>query len=309
MSDAQGAGQRRCRQALTSARAERRSMRGWPRSKRPPSSTPMRWIMRWRRSKPSANQRATDQVESQRRAAQHEEALHRLEDSIARLEMRLPDAEFERRLDGIERSVSGMADRLEHYDPAERFDTSMQALSHRLERWRRTTAICWPRCARSCCAQSSRPPTNRRSGASRRPAAALSSRRRRARSKPPWPNRRRSRRRPSSRDAVRAPPRTALPSTFRPRQRRSLRAGGLRARFRRTSLPMRRPSRKISWPRPAAPPAPPSEKAESERRGRFAGFFAGARTRAPRRGKGQAALSDSRHRRADRGAGAAAAWC
>src|SRR6202042_1695867 len=65
----------------------------------------------------SANQRATDQVENQKRAAQHEETLNRLEDSIARLEMRLPDAEFERRLDGIERSVSGMAERLGKQDP------------------------------------------------------------------------------------------------------------------------------------------------------------------------------------------------
>ncbi|HWM62313.1 MAG TPA: hypothetical protein VNN98_09170, partial [Rhizomicrobium sp.] len=81
----------------------------------------------------SANQRATDQVENQRRTAAHEESLNRLEDSIARLEMRLPDAEFERRLDGIERSVSGMADRLEQHDPTEKFDASMQALSYRLE--------------------------------------------------------------------------------------------------------------------------------------------------------------------------------
>jgi len=81
----------------------------------------------------SANQRATDQVENQKRSAQHEETLNRLEDSIARLEMRLPDAEFERRLDGIERSVSGMADRLEKYDPAEKFDASLQAVSYRLE--------------------------------------------------------------------------------------------------------------------------------------------------------------------------------
>jgi localization factor PodJL len=81
----------------------------------------------------NANQRATDQVENQRRSAQHEESLNRLEDSIARLEMRLPDAEFERRMDGIERSVSGMADRLEDYNPTEKFDASMQALSHRLE--------------------------------------------------------------------------------------------------------------------------------------------------------------------------------
>jgi localization factor PodJL len=81
----------------------------------------------------SANQRATDQVENQKRSAQHEESLNRLEDSIARLEMRLPDAEFERRLDGIERSVNGMADRLETYDPTAKFDTSMQAISYRIE--------------------------------------------------------------------------------------------------------------------------------------------------------------------------------
>jgi localization factor PodJL len=81
----------------------------------------------------SANQRATDQVETQRRSAQHEESLNRLEDSIARLEMRLPDAEFERRLDGIERSVGGMADRLESHDPKALFDASMQAMAHRIE--------------------------------------------------------------------------------------------------------------------------------------------------------------------------------
>src|SRR5476649_2402167 len=81
----------------------------------------------------SANQRATDQVENQRRSAAHEESLNRLEDSIARLEMRLPDAEFERRLDGIERSVTGMADRLTHFNPTEKIDATMQALSHRLE--------------------------------------------------------------------------------------------------------------------------------------------------------------------------------
>ena len=81
----------------------------------------------------AAGQRATDQVENQRRAAQTEESLHRLEDSIARLEMRLPDAAFERRLDGIEQSVSGIAQRLETQDPAARFDSTMQALSYRLE--------------------------------------------------------------------------------------------------------------------------------------------------------------------------------
>ncbi|HEY2011394.1 MAG TPA: hypothetical protein VGH23_20565 [Rhizomicrobium sp.] len=81
----------------------------------------------------SATQRAIDQVEGQKRAAQHEETIHRLEDSIARLEMRLPDADLEHRLDGIERSASSMAERLEKHDPAERFDASLQAMSYRLD--------------------------------------------------------------------------------------------------------------------------------------------------------------------------------
>jgi localization factor PodJL len=81
----------------------------------------------------SVNNRANDQVENQKRAAQHEEAFARLEDSIARLEVRMPDAEFERRLDGIEHSVSGMADRMEEYGPNEKLDASLQAMAHRLD--------------------------------------------------------------------------------------------------------------------------------------------------------------------------------
>ena len=81
----------------------------------------------------TANRRATDQVENQQRAGQHEETLHRLEDSIARLEMRLPDAEFERRLDGVERSVGGMAGQLQEYGPANRLDASLRTISDRLD--------------------------------------------------------------------------------------------------------------------------------------------------------------------------------
>jgi localization factor PodJL len=81
----------------------------------------------------SANQRAADQVENQKRAAKHEETLHRLEDSMARVEMRLPDAEFERRLDGIERSVGGMAGQLGEYVSADKIDASLRAISNRLD--------------------------------------------------------------------------------------------------------------------------------------------------------------------------------
>ena len=73
------------------------------------------------------------QVENQRRSAAQDESLNRLEDSIAKLEMRLPAAEFERRLDNIERSVSDMADRMDRHDPAEHFDAGMKAISHRVE--------------------------------------------------------------------------------------------------------------------------------------------------------------------------------
>ena len=81
----------------------------------------------------SANQRAGDQVENQKRVSRHEESLHRLEDSIARLEMRLPDAEFERRLGGIEHSVGGMAVQLKEFGSFESFDATLKIISDRLD--------------------------------------------------------------------------------------------------------------------------------------------------------------------------------
>jgi localization factor PodJL len=72
------------------------------------------------------NQRAADQAENQRRAAQHAESLNRLEESIARLEMGLPDLQFERRLESVEHALSGM--RLEQSGES----GSMEALSQRL---------------------------------------------------------------------------------------------------------------------------------------------------------------------------------
>ncbi len=81
-----------------------------------------------------STQRTTDQNEAQRRAVQHEEGIHRLEDSVSRLESRLPGPELNDRLNGFERDISGLHDRLEHYDPTQKFDAAMQALSHRLEK-------------------------------------------------------------------------------------------------------------------------------------------------------------------------------
>lgn len=81
----------------------------------------------------AASQRSADQAENQRRAAQAEEGLGRLEDSLARLETRLPDGTLERRLDSLEQSVNGVVERVENYDPRAQFDATLQALSHRLE--------------------------------------------------------------------------------------------------------------------------------------------------------------------------------
>src|SRR5471030_1759155 len=72
------------------------------------------------------NQRAADQAENQRRAAQHAESLNRLEESIARLEMGLPDLQFERRLESAEQALSGM--RLKQSGES----GSIEALSQRL---------------------------------------------------------------------------------------------------------------------------------------------------------------------------------
>ncbi len=77
------------------------------------------------------SQRAADQVETQRRAAEQDESFHRLEDCVAQLQAQLPGAED--RLGGIEQAIAGLTQRLEQNDPAERFDASLQALSHRLE--------------------------------------------------------------------------------------------------------------------------------------------------------------------------------
>jgi localization factor PodJL len=82
-------------------------------------------------------QRATDQVEYQRRAAQYEESLQRLQDEFSQLESRLPGSELEERLEDIGQAVGSLTTRLatqlEQDDSAQKFDASLQSLSHRLE--------------------------------------------------------------------------------------------------------------------------------------------------------------------------------
>ncbi|HET7086275.1 MAG TPA: hypothetical protein VFI23_15975 [Rhizomicrobium sp.] len=91
-------------------------------------------------------QRAADQADAQRRAAQQDENLHRLEESLTGLQSRLPPgdlkadlkAELEKHLEDIrqdvEQSVTVLTRRLEQDEAQEKFDAAMQALSFRLEK-------------------------------------------------------------------------------------------------------------------------------------------------------------------------------
>ncbi len=81
----------------------------------------------------AANARAADQVEAQRRAASMEENLQGLRDAIMRLESRGPDAAIEHRLDNVERSLSGLFDRLDQGASTAPLQQSLDALAGRIE--------------------------------------------------------------------------------------------------------------------------------------------------------------------------------
>jgi len=80
-----------------------------------------------------SHQRASDQVEAQRRAGQTEESLQRLEDSVIRLERASSDPGVERRLDGIENNLHGLIARLENYNPAAPLEETIHTLARRLD--------------------------------------------------------------------------------------------------------------------------------------------------------------------------------
>ena len=62
--------------------------------------------------------RTHDLAELQKREANHLGSLERIEERIARLETKGPDPVIERRLDNVERALSGIVARLEQPDPA-----------------------------------------------------------------------------------------------------------------------------------------------------------------------------------------------
>ncbi|MEO7053366.1 MAG: hypothetical protein ABI191_00175, partial [Rhizomicrobium sp.] len=79
------------------------------------------------------NNRAHDLTDLQKREANHLGSLERIEERIARLEVRGPDPAMERRLDNIERALTGIVARLEQSDPSAALADTLRQVSQRLD--------------------------------------------------------------------------------------------------------------------------------------------------------------------------------
>ena len=77
--------------------------------------------------------RAHDLAELQKREANHQGYLERIEERIARLEVKGPDPAMERRLDNIERALSGIVARLEQSDPSAALADTLRQVNQRLD--------------------------------------------------------------------------------------------------------------------------------------------------------------------------------
>jgi len=80
-----------------------------------------------------ANNRAHDLTDLQKREAHHLGSLERIEERIARLEVRGPDPAMEKRLDNIERALTGIVARLEQSDPSAALADTLRQVSQRLD--------------------------------------------------------------------------------------------------------------------------------------------------------------------------------
>jgi Sel1 repeat len=80
-----------------------------------------------------ASQRALDQTQNQRRATQVEQRCDGQDESLARLETAISDADFSRRLDTLEDKIDDTAARLNRDESRARISASLQAVMSRLE--------------------------------------------------------------------------------------------------------------------------------------------------------------------------------
>ncbi len=79
------------------------------------------------------NFRAHDLTELQKREASYQGSLERIEERIARLETKGPDPAMERRLDNIERALTGIVSRLEQSDPSAALADTLRQVNQRLD--------------------------------------------------------------------------------------------------------------------------------------------------------------------------------
>ena len=77
--------------------------------------------------------RAHDLAELAKREAGNQGSLERIEERIARLEVKGTDPAMERRLDNIERALSGIVARLEQSDPSAALADTLREVNHRLD--------------------------------------------------------------------------------------------------------------------------------------------------------------------------------
>jgi localization factor PodJL len=77
--------------------------------------------------------RAGDQAELQKRHAETDGAIGRIEESIEQLEARTADPAVDRRLDSIERALGSLVSRLETYDPAAPLEETLRGLTRRMD--------------------------------------------------------------------------------------------------------------------------------------------------------------------------------
>jgi localization factor PodJL len=80
-----------------------------------------------------AGVRAGDQAELQKRHAETDGAISRIEESIERLETKTSDPQVERRLDSIERALGSLVSRLETYDPVAPLEDTLRGLTRRID--------------------------------------------------------------------------------------------------------------------------------------------------------------------------------
>ena len=80
-----------------------------------------------------ASAREADQAQLQKRHAETDGAIRRIEDNIGKLENRIADPTMEQRLDSVERALASLIDQLESHDPVAPLEDTLRDLTQRID--------------------------------------------------------------------------------------------------------------------------------------------------------------------------------